>query len=94
MKKSNYKISNHGKLRMKERVSLKHREMRNLFRLALKNGLYVGEIKDAKFKRYLAPKQKFNSCLKVYQDYIFIYSKNRHQLYTMYPVPDEFKGKR
>lgn len=83
------KVSKHAKYRMRQRTPLNHRERRQFFRLAMKHGKYVGEIKNERIKAYLAPKQKYNSRIVLYQDYVFVYSRNSHQLYTMYKLPDE-----
>ena len=85
------KISNHAKIRMKERLSLKHRERRQLFRLALKKGKCIQQIKDKRTHDYLVSKQRYNSQIRLYNDYVFVYSRNSHQLYTMYKLPDYLK---
>ena len=82
------KLSKHSKVRMRERTNLNHNERGKLFKLALKNGDSLNDIKDEKIKSYLAPKQRFNSKIKVYQNYVFVYSKNNHTLYTMYKLPE------
>jgi hypothetical protein len=83
------KLSNHSKKRIRERTNLNHKERRQLFRLAMLHGKCVQQIKDEKIHNYLASKQKFNSRVRLYQGYVFIYSKNSHQLYTMYKLPSE-----
>lgn len=84
------RLSQHSKLRMRQRTNLNHNERRQLFKLALQHGESVKEIKDKKIKEYLAPKQRYNSKIKLYQNYVFIYSKNSKRLYTMYKLPKEF----
>ena len=83
------KISNHAKIRMKERMSLKQTERRKMFKLALKKGKYIQQIKDKRTHDYLATKKRYNSQIKLYNGYVFVYSRNSHQLYTMYKLPDE-----
>lgn len=85
------KISKHAKMRMKERTELRHKERMGLFRKALDNGESVKEIKDERIKNFLASKQKTNSRVKLYQGYVFVYSKNKHQLYTMYELPERLR---
>ena len=85
------KLSNHSKQRLRERTSLNHNERRKLFKLALIKGESIKQIKNDKIKRYLAPKQRYNSKIKLYKDYVFVYSKNSHQLYTIYKLPDYLK---
>lgn len=82
------KISKHAKIRMKERLSLKQTEMRQIFRLALKHGKCISDIKSQRIKRYLMSKKRFNSQVRLYRDYVFIYSKNGLRLYTMYKLPE------
>lgn len=82
------KLSNHSKQRMRERTDFNHQERRRLFRDALHNGLTIERIKDEKFKKFLLSKNKCK--IKIYKGYIFIYSKNNKQLYTMYPIPERF----
>ena len=83
------KISRHANERMKQRTSYNHKERKKLFRNALLYGKNINDIKGGEFKDYLKSKQ--NCKIKVYKDYLFIYSKNSHQLYTMYEIPDKFK---
>ena len=83
------KVSKHAKIRMRERTDLNHRERLSLFRKALDNGKSVQEIKDEDVKRFLSGKQRVCSKVKLYQNYVFVYSKNKHRLYTMYKLPEE-----
>lgn len=86
------KISNHGKVRMKERTNLNHKERRHLFRKALDKGKNVQDINDEEVKRYV--KNRENNCkIKLYEDYLYIYSKNSKRLYTMYRLPEEYLGR-
>ena len=88
-----YKISKHAKKRIKERTLLDTQERKQIFRLALKNGKYTSDIKDTRIKRYMMSKRRFNNQVRLYRGYIFIYSKNKRQLYTMYKLPDELLEK-
>lgn len=78
---------------MRERTNLNHKERVSLFRKALDNGKSVKQVKDKEVKQYLSGKQSHRSKVKLYQDYVFVYSKNAHQLYTMYRLPEELLGK-
>jgi len=82
------KISKHAKERIKQRTSLDTQERRQIFRLALKHGKYISDIKNERIKRYLMSKRRFNNQVRLYKGYIFIYSKNKRQLYTMYKLPE------
>lgn len=86
------KLSIHGKMRMRERTNLNHQERRNLFRNALDNGKSIQEIKDDKVREYIQ-NRCYNCKIKLYQDYLFIYSKNSKRLYTMYKLPEELLGR-
>ena len=87
------KTSKHSRIRMRERTGLNHKERNVLFRRALDNGESVKEVKDKEIKVYLASKQRMNSRVKLYQGYVFVYSKNKKQLYTMYELPERYKKK-
>ena len=82
------KLSNHSKRRMRERTNLNHKQRRLFYRNALLHGKSPQEIKDEKIKKYLLKKQTYKSKVKLYQGYVFVYSKNSHQLYTMYELPN------
>ena len=82
------KLSKHSKLRMKERTTLKRTEMLKFFKLAVKKGKCIEQIKNEKIKHYLASKKHFNSQVKLYCGYVFIYSRNSMRLYTMYKLPE------
>lgn len=87
------KLSSHSKVRLKERTDgLTYKQRKALFRLALHNGKSPGSIKDdEKLKQFLMSKQRYNSKVKLYNGYVFIYSKNNHKLYTMYELPEEYR---
>ena len=86
------KLSQHSKIRMRERTNLNHQERRFLFRNALYKGKNVQDIKDEEVRRFVRSKQ--NKCrIKLYKDYLYIYSKNSKQLYTMYKLPDKLVGR-
>lgn len=84
------KITKHGKKRMKERTPFNFKERKNLYKEALHKGLTPNDIQDTRFKNYLLSKP--NCKIKVYRGYIFIHSKNGGRLYTMYEIPERFKG--
>lgn len=86
------KLSQHSKLRIRERTTFNHKERRQLFKNALQNGKSINDIKDKRVRNFINSKQQYNSKIKLYKDYVFIYSKNSHQLYTMYELPEELKG--
>lgn len=77
---------------MRERTEYNHKERIKLFRKALDEGKSLQEIEDKMVKSYVARKEKMCK-IKLYEDYLFIYSKNSHQLYTMYKLPEEMVGK-
>ncbi len=85
------KLSKHSKLRLRERTDYNHKERRQLFKDALKYGKTFDQIKDEKIKKFI--KDRTGKCkVKLYKDYVFIYSKNSHLLYTMYALPKELKA--
>lgn len=80
------KLSKHGKQRMAERTSVKKNQM-PFFRNALLYGKAAGCIKPGKVRDFIASKSR-RAKAKLYKGYVFIYSKNGKQLYTMYKLPD------
>lgn len=82
-------LSKHSKIRMSERVSVKTGKAK-LFREALDKGLSYGEAKRKGMSKtivcYLAKLNRFQKA-KIYKGYVFIYSKGKHKLYTMYECP-------
>ena len=87
------KISSHGKLRMEERANIDSKNQRPFFANALRLGLSAGNMKEGPIKQYLLSKQNNRSKAKLYRGYVFIYSKNSKQLYTMYKLPEEILEK-
>ncbi len=84
------KLSQHSKYRMRQRTDFNHRQRKSLFREALAKGKSPQDVKDERIKNFLLGKP--NCKVKLYKGYVFIYSKNAHQLYTMYKLPDELSG--
>ena len=88
------KLSKHSKQRMKQRANIKNQKIQeNFFRNALKNGLSISQVKDEELQKWIKARIKYNCNIKVYKNWVFIYSKNSKQLYTMYELPEEMKGK-
>ena len=83
------KLSNHSKIRMRERTAFNSRERYSLFREALQYGKSPANVDDKNFQNYLLSKP--NCKVKVYKGYVFIYSKNSKQLYTMYEISKKYK---
>ena len=86
------KVSRHGKMRMRERTPFNHKERTTLFKKALTLGKAPYSIKNEELKQYLYSKEKYNSKVKLYNGYVFIHSKNAKRLYTMYELPEKYKG--
>lgn len=85
------KLSKHSKMRMRQRTNLNHQERKGLFRKALDYGKSPDDIHDEKLKRFLEKTaEKNDTKIKLYKGYVFIYSKNAKQLYTMYRLPKRF----
>lgn len=86
------KLSNHSKERMKQRANVVRNQER-FFRNALNNGLSITQIKSEELQKWIKARLKYNCSIKVYKNWVFIYSKNAKQLYTMYELPEELKNK-
>ena len=85
------KLSKHSKKRMRERTNLNHQERKGLFRKALDYGKSPDDINDETLKKFLIKiAEKNDTKVKLYKGYVFIYSKNAKQLYTMYRLPKKF----
>ena len=85
------KLLNHAKLRIRERTNLNHHDRKTLFKNALEKGKNPQDIKDEKIRKYLENKQGKEK-VKLYLDYVFIYSKNNKTLYTMYKLSTSLKN--
>ena len=85
------KLSNHSKLRMKQRTELNHKERMQLFKNALKYGGNWKNNKNEELVKYLTSKEIWKSQVKLYKGYVFVHSRNSKQLYTMYELPDKYK---
>lgn len=75
---------------MLERTSFNHKERNGMFKKAVHYGKNPQDIKDVKLKNYLMSKKRWNSYVKLYQDYVFVYSRNNKHLYTMYKLPEKY----
>lgn len=83
------KLSNHSRQRLKQRGGIKNQKIQdNFFRNALKNGLTPEQVEDEQLRVRLKSREKYNSKVKYYKGWVFIYSKNSHQLYTTYKLED------
>lgn len=88
------KLSQHSRNRMKERVGIKSKPIQdNFFKNALNNGLSLKQIKNEELQKWIKARIKYNCSIKVYKNWVFIYSRNAKQLYTMYELPEELKNK-
>lgn len=69
------KLTQHSKIRIRERTNLNHNERKMLFKYALKNGKSLAKIKDEKIRDFIAYKSKKNknNNIKLYRGYLFIY---------------------
>ena len=83
------KLSKHSKDRMKQRVGIKSEKIaKNFFKNALKNGVSPEQVEDSLLRQRLKSREKYNSKVKLYKGWVFVYSKNSKQLYTMYKLED------
>lgn len=80
------KLSKHSKRRIAERANVIGGQ-KEFFKNALLKGKAPGNLKDGAVKDYLLSKENRKCRVKLYRDYVFIYSKNNKQLYTMYKLP-------
>lgn len=81
------KLTYHGRHRVSERVTRVQNKVSlvgRVSRLGKTKNMYFG-----KFHQYLDSKSK-NGKIKVYQEYIYILTKNSRKLITVYPVPRKY----
>lgn len=83
------KLSKHSRERLKQRANIKSQKIQeNFFRNALRNGVSPEDIQDKQLQLKLKAKERYNSKIKIYKGYVFIYSRNSHQLYTTYKMEE------
>lgn len=82
------KLSKHSIERMEERTELDKGNFKEFYRNALRKGKSWEQLKDGELKQFLKSREFWNCKVKYYKGYIFVYSRNSKQLYTMY----EYKG--
>ena len=87
------KLSKHSKMRITERAGIRKGKQLAFFRAALTHGKSIGNMEEGEIKDFLISKKNHNCNIKLYQNYVFIYSKNNKQLYTMYELPEFLKKK-
>ena len=80
-------ITKHAKYRINGRIDNKIRKI-SLLRIVMRNGKTLNMYNDS-FKQYLLSKCK-DKKLKVYNDNIYVISKNSKRLITVYHVPDKY----
>lgn len=83
------KISKHAQNRIKERVNEEYSSESKLFKTAIKEG-NIKECYSGIFYDYLYKKSLRGKKIVVYNDYIYIMTKNNKVLITVYPVPPCF----
>lgn len=86
--KAQSRITQHGKLRVKERTNT-YKRGSTLSRLAYQNGK-TKNYYQGKFRQYLISKSARKAKIKVYKDNIYIFSKNTKRLITTYSIPQKY----
>lgn len=86
--KAQNRVTKHAKVRLRERTDSNHNS-NAMSRIVSKNGKTKG-FYQGKFHQYLLSKSISGARVKVYQDNIYIFSKNSKRLITTYPVPDKY----
>ena len=82
------KITDHGRIRLKERTNITRPKLSHINKI-LKNGKSSEDYKD-EFKKYLEKKGIGGAKVKVYDNQIYIFSRNTKRLITTYPIPERF----
>lgn len=81
-------VSNHGKIRIRERLG--NVRGNSILRLVLDNGNTKYDYKGDFFLYLVSKEQQKHSKVKVYQNNIYILSKNTKRLVTTYPIPQKY----
>lgn len=87
------KITKHASQRFEERTDIDKSNQKQFFRGALTHGKSASQISNEVLRKYLLQLESTGSKVKLYKGYIFIHSKNKKTLYTMYKVPEEILEK-
>lgn len=85
------KLSNHSKMRLKQRTEVERNKFLSLSKLAMKNGINLRHIPldDGYLRKYMtAGAGRYK---KYYQGYIFIFTMNSKKLITMYEANEVYK---
>jgi hypothetical protein len=83
------KLSKHSRDRLKQRANIKNQKIQeNFFRNALQKGISPEQIEDEQLRSRLKSREKYNSKVKYYKGWVFVYSKNSHRLYTTYKLEE------
>ena len=83
------KLSKHSKERMKQRANIKSIHIQEkFFKNALLKGVSPEQVEDSLLKQRLKSREKYNSKVKLYKGWVFVFSKNSKRLYTMYKLED------
>lgn len=91
MKINKKQYTTHGFERVKERSDFCDKQLNNLSRYAIKNGINISDIPDGRLKKYVWHRIKQrDKRVKLYRGYVFIFFKNSKRLITFYPLPDFF----
>lgn len=85
------KLSNHSKMRLKQRTDVERNKFFSLSKLAMKNGINLRHVplEDGYLRKYMTA--RVGRYKKYYQGYIFIFSMNSRKLITMYEANEVFK---
>lgn len=86
--KSQNRITFHGKKRTRERTNT-NLNYNALARIVSRNGLSKNDFKGA-FYQYILSKSKSGARVKIYNDNIYIFSKNTKRLITTYKIPEKY----
>lgn len=81
-------VTNHGKIRIKERVG--NTRSNSLLRTVLDSGNSKYDYKDSFFHYLVSKENQKHAKIKVYKDNIYVLSKNTKRLVTTYPIPEKF----
>jgi hypothetical protein len=88
-------MTKHAMKRMKQRVGLKGEQAVNETKKALTFGMGIGDFRDKKQRKYLKKLQSKNTedkIIKVYNNYVYLFSKDRICI-TVMELPEYFVKK-
>jgi len=86
------KNTKHSYVRARQRTDLNKKQIKNLMKEAQRSGKCPYNFPEGPIRNYLLSKGNHKR-IKVYKDYVFVFSKTSTSCITLYPLKPELKQK-